>query len=179
MIWRVRSHKGEANDRVLHQPDGLSGLEPLGALYSCSMTIYLVLWNNCTSNCGSWPSASLFRSWTSTQQFHPITLNCISLSQVIVILINENWIEAISLMFFTRLFPDVEVNGLGLAANWEFHPRPFFLRALTAIYWLGRGLSLLGTGFVLWPRNMELNPSLSPKLFELNRNTVTFNSEAG
>jgi hypothetical protein len=35
---------------------------------------------------------------------------------------------------FLTLFPDVEVNGLGLAANTESHQRPFSLRALAAIY---------------------------------------------
>jgi hypothetical protein len=40
---------------------------------------------------------------------------------------------SVSFSFFT-LFPDVEVNGLGLASNIESHQRPFSLRALAAIY---------------------------------------------
>lgn len=51
-----------------------------------------------------------------------------------MMLINENKIEAISLILLAHLFPDVEVNGLRLAANTQSHQRPFSLRALTAIY---------------------------------------------
>lgn len=31
------------NGHALHQPDGFSGLEPPGALYSCSLTLNLAL----------------------------------------------------------------------------------------------------------------------------------------
>lgn len=77
-----------------------------------------------------------------------------SLSQVIVMLINENWIETIRLIFFTPLFPDVEVDGLGLAAYAESHQRPFSQRVLTTIYWLAGGLRCFGPGFVWWPQNL-------------------------
>lgn len=94
-IIRVKSHRGAVNDITLHQLDGFSGFEPLsilfGAIYSCSLTLNLVFGNGSPSNPESRLSASLlFQSWTSTRQSRPITLNCKSLSWVIVMLIDEN-----------------------------------------------------------------------------------------